>query len=108
MSGRTPGPGGSFREDDDAPAYTDAELLTLLDQAASKGFSCIDGDHGAILASRVRAHDSLVKQRDALLEALLSIGDHAQEFASVEDDGTMVYRMTDKARAALALVDGAL
>lgn len=41
-----------------------------------------------------------------LLDALQSIADHSSEFAGAEDAETMVARMTEKAREAIALVEG--
>lgn len=52
------------------------------------------------------ANARLAASAPELLEALLSIAEHAREFADLEDSETMVARMTDKARAAIAKATG--
>jgi len=53
------------------------------------------------------AVETLTAQVAALRDALMSIAWHDAEFSSIEDAELMVVRMAEKARAALAIVDGA-
>ena len=57
----------------------------------------------------VHIDDADARMRDAaadLYEALASIAEHGREFDGIEDCETMVAKITEKARAALARAEG--
>lgn len=75
-----------------------SRIATFTDGAAAR-------EWGALLASApdlAREVGQLRAENARLREALQGIAEHADEFGDVEDNGTMTFRMTEKARAALA------
>jgi hypothetical protein len=58
------------------------------------------------IAASFGSHTPKSKLPPELLEALQSILEHDQEFADIEDAETMVYRIKEKARVAIAKATG--
>jgi hypothetical protein len=87
------------------PWHTDGFVTKDLDIISPDGriamIDCDDCD-----ADTLEANARLIAAAPDLLDALLSIAEHAREFADLEDSETMVARMTDKARAAIAKATG--
>jgi hypothetical protein len=82
---------------------------TLIESARVDRPDRIVGDNGIPVASIFAPHKAdtrLIAAAPDLLDALLSIAEHAREFADLEDSETMVVRMTDKASAAIAKATG--
>jgi len=77
------------------------KFVTCVQREGSHSITSDDCDNLLSLLAQCAA------LREALRDALMSIAWHDAEFSSIEDAELMVVRMAEKARAALAIVDGA-